>query len=97
MPRSAMAVLLLVASVRPAPGQAPYRVTWWDAASVGTAGALSLLPVALDLPRGRPACVPCDPASVPAIDRAGLHNASGAVAGASSVVLAGVVAHSYCQ
>jgi membrane-associated phospholipid phosphatase len=91
MSRSTVAVLLLVAVVRPAQGQAPYRVTWWDAASVGSAGALSLLPIALDLPRGLPRCIPCDPASVPAIDRTGLHNASSAAAGASSVVLAGVV------
>jgi membrane-associated phospholipid phosphatase len=91
MPRWPVAVLLLVALVRSAPGQAPYRVTWWDAASVGTAGVVSLLPVALDLPHGLPGCVPCDPASVPAIDRAGLHNASGTAAGASSVVLAGMV------
>src|SRR6266487_5652564 len=76
MSRSAVVFVWLFAAARPAAGQTPYRVTWWDAASVGTAGALSLIPVALNLPRGQPPCAPCDPASVPGIDRAGLNNAS---------------------
>src|SRR5439155_994761 len=65
MPRSAVAVLLLFASARPALGQTPYRVTWWDAGSVGTAGVLAVLPMALKLPHGLPSCaLPCDPASL---------------------------------
>jgi membrane-associated phospholipid phosphatase len=91
MSRSAVVLVWLFAALRPAAGQAPYRVTWWDAASVGAAGALSLIPVALNLPNGPPPCAPCDPASVPSIDRAALHNASGGAATASSVVLGGVV------
>src|SRR5437879_13316983 len=75
MSRSAVVLVWLFAA-RPAAGQAPYRVTWRDAASVGAAGALALIPVALNLPHGPPPCAPCDPASVPSIDRTALHNAS---------------------
>src|SRR5256885_6613380 len=88
--RSAIVFVWLFAVARPTAGQAPYRVTWWDAGSVGAAGALALIPVALNLPHGPP-CAPCDPASVPGIDRAALHNASAGAATASSVVLGGVV------
>jgi membrane-associated phospholipid phosphatase len=91
MSRSAIVLVSLFAAARPAAGQAPYRVTWWDAASVGAAGALSLIPVALNLPHGLPPCAPCDPASVPSIDRAALHNSSTGAATASTLVLAGVV------
>src|SRR5437868_1647911 len=90
--RSAIVFVWLFAVARPTAGQAPYRVTWWDAGSVGAAGALSLIPVALNLPHGPPPCAPCDPASVPGIDRSALHNASTGAATASSVVLGGVVA-----
>src|SRR2546426_548728 len=92
MSRSAVVFVWLFAAARPAVSQTPYRVTWWDAASVGTAGALSLIPVALNLPHGQPPCAPCDPASVPGIDRAGLHNSSASAATASSALLGGVVA-----
>ena len=91
MSRSAVVFVWLFAAARLAAGQTPYRVTWWDAASVGTAGALSLIPVALNLPHGPPPCAPCDPASVPGIDRAGLNNSSASAATASSVLLGGVV------
>src|SRR6266566_867710 len=80
--RSAIVFVWLFAVARPTAGQAPYRVTWWDAGSVGAAGALALIPVALNLPHGPPPCAPCDPASVPGIDRSALHNAS-----ANAVVL----------
>src|SRR3989454_8086783 len=33
-----------------------YRASWWDAASVGAAGALFVLPTVLDLPKGPPSC-----------------------------------------
>src|SRR5437667_2241362 len=88
--RSAIVFVCLFAVARPTAGQAPYRVTWWDAGSVGAAGALALIPVALNLPHGPPPC-PCVPASVPGIDRSALHNASASAATASSVVLGGVV------
>src|SRR5256884_901797 len=92
MPRAALAGLLLSGSGRPELGQPPYRVTWWDAGSVGTAGVLAVLPMALKLPHGLPSCaLPCDPASVPGIDRAALHNASATAATGSTVLLGGVV------
>src|SRR5437879_12434578 len=92
MPRSAVAVLLLFASARPALGQTPYRVTWWDAGSVGTAGVPPGLSMAPQLRVGLPSCaLPCDPAAVPGIDRAALHNASATAATGSTVLLGGVV------
>src|SRR5947208_6159912 len=91
MVRSAIVFVWLFALARPAAGQAPYRGPWWDAGSVGAAGALSLIPFALNLPHGPPPCAPCDPASVPGIDRSALHNASASAATASSVALGGVV------
>src|SRR5207245_1180702 len=88
--RSAIVFVWLFAVARPTAGQAPYRVTWWDAGSVGAAGALALIPVALNLPHGPPPCAPCDPASVPGIDRSALHNAS-ASAGNAILLYAGAV------
>jgi PAP2 superfamily len=91
--RPAVAVLLLLASARAVAAQLPYRITWWDAASVSAAGGLALLPVALELPKGAPSCVPlpCDPASLWGIDHAALHTFSGPAGTASTVLLAGVV------
>ncbi len=89
--RPAITALLLLASARAAPGQLPYSVTWWDAASVSAAGGLALLPVALNLPKGAPSCAPCDPASLPGIDHAALHTFSGSAGTASHVLLAAVV------
>src|SRR3989442_15008751 len=74
--RSAIVFVWLFAVARPTAGQAPYRVTWWDAGSVGAAGALALIPLALNLPHGPPPCAPCDPASVPGIHRPPPHNPS---------------------
>ena len=91
MHRPAVAVLLLLASARAVAGQLPYRITWWDAASVSAAGGLALLPVALELPKGAPSCAPCDPASLPGIDHAALHTFSGSAGTASTVLLAAVV------
>src|SRR3989454_6066703 len=67
-----------------------YRAAWWDAASVGAAGALFVLPMALALPQGPPSCAPCDPTTVPTLDRSGPHTFSDGAGTASSVVLAGV-------
>ena len=89
--RPTITALLLLASVRAAPGQLPYSVTWWDAASVSAAGGLALLPVALSLPTGAPSCAPCDPASLPGIDHAALHTFSSSAGTASHVLLAAVV------
>ena len=73
-------------------GQAPvtpYRVTWRDAVSVGTAGVLYVLPGALGLPHGMPSCAPCEPATLPGVDRWALHRVSATGDAASDVVLAG--------
>src|SRR5881392_1539143 len=85
MVRSAIVFVWLFAAARPTAGQAPYRVTWWDAGSVGAAGALSLIPFALNLPHGPPPCAPCDPASGPGIDPCEYHAARGRCAGGSVV------------
>src|SRR3989442_482006 len=76
--------------VAQAPAATAYRATWGDAASVGTAGVLYLLPAALGLPHGAPSCAPCDPATLPSVDRWALHRVSVTGDAASDVVLAGV-------
>src|SRR5207245_10659975 len=91
--RGLFAVLGLVLAPRPIVGQAPaapYRVTWGDAASVATAGVLYVLPGALGLPHGAPSCAPCDPATLPGVDRWALRSVSQSADAASDVVLAGV-------
>ncbi len=93
MRRLAVAWMLLFALPRTrAHAQAGpiYRASWWDAASVGAAGALFVLPMALDLPMGPPSCAPCDPTTVPTLDRSALHTFSTGAGTASDVVLAGV-------
>ncbi|HEX4600788.1 MAG TPA: phosphatase PAP2 family protein [Gemmatimonadales bacterium] len=90
MLRHVIVVTLLAMGVRPAAAQAPYRVTWWDAASLATATALAIIPEATGLPHGRPACAPCDPATLPGIDRVALHTFSGSAATASTVLVAGL-------
>ena len=70
--------------------QAPYRVSWWDAGAVATAGVLAAIPGVAGLPHGPPPCAPCDPASLPGIDHAALHTFSGPAGTASSVLLVGV-------
>ena len=91
---SLFAALGLVLASRPLVAQEPaataYRATWGDAASVGTAGVLYLLPAALGLPHGAPSCAPCDPATLPSVDRWALHRVSATGDAASDVVLAGV-------
>jgi membrane-associated phospholipid phosphatase len=89
----AVAITLLTVAARPAATQRSYRVAWWDAASVLVAGALSVIPDAAGLPHGAPPCAPCDPASLPGIDRVALHTFSGPAGPASSALLAGVVAY----
>lgn len=91
-----VALTLLAAPHGPAAGQRPdaspirYRVSAWDAASVAAGGVLALIPDAAGLPTGSAPCAPCDPANVPAIDRAALHNASGGAETASDMLLLGV-------
>src|SRR5260370_3043688 len=92
MHRGLVAVLGLALASRPIVGQAAatYRVTWGDAALVGTAGVLYVLPAALGLPHGAPSCAPCDPGTLPSVDRWALRPVSATGDVASDVVLAGV-------
>src|SRR3989441_5725841 len=90
MRRPALVLTLIARGGRPAPGQQPYRVPWWDAASVAAATAFAVIPEAAGLPHGLPPCAPCDPSSLPGIDRAALHTFSGPASTASTVLLAGV-------
>src|SRR3989442_2160273 len=90
MQRPALVLTLIALAGRPAPGQQPYRVTWWDAASVAAATAFGVIPEAAGLPHGLPPCAPCDPSSLPGIDRAALHTFSGPASTASTVLLAAV-------
>jgi len=83
--------LMLVTVASPAMGQVAYRAGWWDAATAGVAAGLAVIPVATDLPRGAPPCAPCDPASLPGIDRVALHTFSRSAGTASTVLLAGVI------
>lgn len=67
-----------------------YRLSWWDAASVSTGAALTFAPVALGLPEGPPSCAPCDPATLPGIDRWAVHPISSPADLASDVTLLAV-------
>src|SRR2546426_2978164 len=90
---SAIAWMLLFALPRArAHAQAgpTYRASWWEAAGVAAAGALYVLPMALELPQGPPSCAPCDPSTVPTVDRSALHTFSDGAGTASTALLAGV-------
>jgi len=94
MRRLAAALVLLAVTVPPALGQAPYRVSWGDAVSVVAAGVAVLIPEATKLPKAAPSCgsiAPCDPASLPGIDRLALHTFSGSAGTASTALLAGLI------
>src|SRR2546425_2075021 len=67
-----------------------YRVSWWDGAWIAGAGALAVIPEALDLPHGASPC-PCDPATVWTVDRSALHTFSAGAGTASNALLVGVV------
>ncbi len=91
MRRLAAALVLLTFSGRLAQGQAPYSVRWGDAVSVFAAGVAALIPEATKLPKAAPSCAPCDPASLPGVDRAALHTFSASASTASTALLAGVI------
>src|SRR5690242_16453559 len=91
MRRLAVTLVLLVVWSPAARGQAPYTLGWGDAVSVLSAGVAALIPEATKLPKAAPSCAPCDPASLPGIDRVALHTFSGPAGTASSAVLAGLV------
>src|SRR5260370_41826816 len=92
MHRGLVAVLGLALASRPIVGQAAatYRVTWGDAALVGTAGVLYVLPAALGLPHAAPSCAPCDPGTLPSVDRWALRPLCATGDGAGDLVVAGV-------
>src|SRR5207244_13447204 len=91
MRRLAAALVLLAVSGPSARGQAPYSVHWGDAVSVVAAGVAAFIPEASKLPKAAPSCAPCDPRSLPGIDRAALHTFSGSASSGSSALLAGVI------
>jgi membrane-associated phospholipid phosphatase len=91
MRRLPAAFVLVMVCGPPAQGQAPYRVDWGDAVSVLAAGVAAVIPEATKLPKAAPSCAPCDPASLPGIDRAALHTFSGSAGTASSALLAGLI------
>src|SRR3989441_5423733 len=88
MHRLSAALVLLTLCGRPALGQAPYSLRWGDAVSVFAAGVTAFIPEAMKLPKAAPSCAPCDPTSLPSIDRSALHTFSGSAGTPSS---AGVV------
>src|SRR2546425_7005768 len=77
MHRLSAALVLLTLCGRPALGQAPYSLRWGDAVSVFAAGVTAFIPEAMKLPKAAPSCAPCDPTSLPSIDRSALHTFSG--------------------
>src|SRR5207247_5233553 len=83
--------VLLAVSGPSARGQAPYSVRWGDAVSVVAAGVVAFIPEASKLPKAAPSCAPCDPASLPGLDRSALHTFSGSASTTSTVLLAGVI------
>ncbi len=91
MRRLAAALVLLAVSGPSAQGQAPYSAGWGDAVSVVAAGIAAVIPHATKLPKAAPSCAPCDPASLPGIDRVALHNFSASAGTTSGVLLMGVI------
>jgi membrane-associated phospholipid phosphatase len=96
MRRVLRAALLVSLAGSPARGQAPtsfaYHASAWDIASVLGAGALYLAPAALNVLDTTGSCAPCDPATLPGIDRWAVDNSSSNAALASGVALAVVAA-----
>src|SRR3989441_12792203 len=91
MRRLAAALVLLPVAGSSALAQAPYSLRWGDAVSVFAAGVTAFIPEGMKLPKAAPSCSPCDPASLPSIDRSALHTFSASAGTASSALLAGVV------
>src|ERR1041385_4563252 len=78
------------AALAQTPPAARYRVSWWDAASISGSGVLYFTPRALGLPHGGPSCAPCDPATLPGIDRWAVRPVSTGADVGSDVALAAV-------
>jgi len=92
MRRVMAAALLLSLPGLPAQAQAPstptYHASGWDVVSVVGGGALYFGPTLLNLPDTAGACAPCDPATLPGIDRWAVHPVSNAGEVGSDVALA---------
>jgi membrane-associated phospholipid phosphatase len=93
--RASLALLVTIPFARGAAQLAPaapvrYESGWGDVASVAAAAGLFVLPGALGLPDGPPSCAPCDPATLPAIDRWAVHPLNSTASTASTVLLFGV-------
>src|SRR2546425_8679383 len=82
MRRLAAALVLLPVAGSSALAQAPYSLRWGDAVSVFAAGVTAFIPEAMKLPKAAPSCAPCDPTSLPSIDRSALHTFSGSAGAA---------------
>ena len=91
MRRLTAAIVFLVVSGPSAAGQAPYSLRWGDAVSVAAAGVAALIPDATKLPKVAPSCAPCDPRSLPGIDRSALHTFSGSAGTMSTALLVSTV------
>src|SRR3989442_6870174 len=89
MRRLAAALVLLPVAGSSALAQAPYSLRWGDAVSVFAAGVTAFIPEAMKLPKAAPSCAPCDPTSLPSIDRSALHTFSGSAGSPGSAGLVG--------
>src|SRR5260370_32116263 len=67
-----MFTLAIAGAAEPGAAQRAYHATWADGVSLGAAAILTILPEALKLPSGAPACAPCDPATLWRIHRQAL-------------------------
>lgn len=83
---------LLVLRAPAAECQAPYRASWADVALMGGGVVVAALPSLLELPKGPPPCAPCDPATLPGIDRWVVGERSDGAALASDLLQYGVAA-----
>src|SRR5439155_129333 len=91
MRRLTAAIVFLVISGPSAAGQAPYSLRWGDAVSVAADGVAALIPEDTKLPKVAPSCAPCDPRSLPGIDRSALHTFSGSAGTMSTALLVSTV------
>jgi membrane-associated phospholipid phosphatase len=89
----ALALLVWLPAL-PAPAQtsaAPaYHASGWDVVSVVGAGGLYFVPRLLGLPDTAGSCAPCDPATLPGIDRGSVRSVSTSASNASTVALLAV-------
>ena len=91
MRRVLAAALIVSLASSPARGQGPiYHASGWDVASVVGAGVLYLGPSWLNLPDTAGSCAPCDPVTLPGIDRWAVNQSSSNAALYSGIALAAI-------